>query len=320
MNQVKTQKGFIFILVVVVVSIVTALWLSTKHQSFIGYFKSQSVDSDLEELNLVKERLLQFAVLQPEIFLTDSGGVASDEDKIPSPGYFPCPDEDGDGTLSTAETSCFNEFDAAYPIVTGFVPDPDSASGLGTCNGSSVCTGYVPKEISTRNFYFGEAGRYFYFLDERFVSQNPNYNTSSGEKRFAPLHPDVLNPDAGVLSPVLVLNGKPNYVVIIIDPGRDGLLDSENGDGDPDFAYNPSVLSVRESDNIDKVVGISYSEWLAWIARRVCAESGRYLGSDDDYEAISTVKHWVKNYDVTINPRGSNWEDWVSQCPVANYP
>lgn len=313
MGTRKNQKGFVLLLVIVVVAIIAFLWLSTQHGSLISAFKNEQIDQDITELEDVKQRLLEFAVLQPEIFLTDTAGAMQDNTQVPSPGYLPCPDLDGNGETTGAESSCGNPFVAGTPG-TGYVPNPTSSVGLGTCDGSQICTGYVPSYISTRDIYFGPAGRYFYFLDERFSTQNPNY-VNGGLLRYAPLNSDEFSVDDTDPDndPSLRLNGIPGYIALIIDPGYDG-LDAENKDGDNDFVSGTDDLS--QSENADKIVGITFDEWVSLVARRVCAEVGRYTGTDTtgDYTNIVTPEHWFNDYSAATNPGGGDWRNW-GRCP-----
>jgi len=332
MNSSNKQSGFILMLFTVVVSIVVALWLSTQHRSVIAYFKNQQIENDFTELELVKERLLQFAVLQPELYKTNGGGDPLASSQIPSPGYFPCPDLDGDGVLLDAnyETQCTNPYISGN-FGTGYVPDFDLAAGLGTCDGSQVCIGFVPREIGGRNFYFAETGRYLYFLDERFAFQNNNYNGSL--ERFAPLNPVEFDPEDADLEndPVLQLNGESGYIVLIIDPGADG-LDAVNLNAvanaqaaatagtipaTPSFVnFVSGADDMNNSTTADQIVGITYEEWLALMAHRVCIEKQRFEGLDASFTEIDPGdKHWYNAYNASTNPNGSDWRAWARVCP-----
>ncbi|MBD3822633.1 MAG: hypothetical protein IE914_10310 [Thiotrichales bacterium] len=335
MPAVERQKGFVFLLVIVVIAIITALWISSKHENVISFFKNEQIDADISGLERVKSRLLQFAVLQPEVYMTEEpSGDERDASDISSPGYFPCPDLNGDGILDNGagydETKC-GGVDSVYvggDATTGFVPMPNRDEGIGACNGSGVCVGYVPEEISTRNVYFGEKGRYFYFLDERFAFANPNYASPNFANRFAPLFPGCLEPSADdalcpsdQYTPRLTLNGQGGYVAVIIYPGKDGALDAVNNDGDSVFESNKS--SLASSDNLDKAVGITYNQWLWAVGQRICKEYGRLRNVDVNRE------HWFNDYrdssstyvdpvsGATIaNPNigGSSWRSWGMVC------
>lgn len=321
--QNKPQKGFVLILVIVVVVIIATLWLSMKQERLISLFKSDQIDYDLEDLKQVKQRLLQFAVLQPEVYITNTSGNVQGSAKVPAPGYLPCPDvDDGAGGPADgiADGSCTNPLLWASPDTSGFLPD-------------SLTFGYVPELISSRHFYFAEKTRYFYFLDERFSYANPGY-VNDNLKRFAPLNPIRLEGDPAAqtsnfeprsFDPVLTLNGVTGYVALLVDAGQDG-LDAANKDGDRHFITH--LDDLREDPNADKIIGISYIEWLAMVAHRVCAERNRLQGigydldETDPVDAIADLddigaplRHWYNDYDSTTNPVGGNWRTWGSVCP-----
>ena len=318
------EKGYMLLLTAFVLLIIVSLWISTQNNYLISVFKDEQLQENMQELEAVKAKLLQFAVLQPEIYQTDTTGSMQDETQIPAPGYFPCPDLDGDGSLNNAESSCGNPFNPGLdPSIvsdddtsTGYVPNPSRVEGLGTCDGSSTCVGFVPSSISTRNFYFGEAGKFYYFLDERFSTQNPNY-VNDNLKRFAPLTPTEFDPQDTDISndPVLTLDGEAGYIAIIIDAGSDG-LDSSNKDGD--YHFSSSGNSLQNADAIDKAVGITYNEWLSLMAHRVCAEKYRIEGLISGFSDIndpSSIRHWYNDYDSSSNPGGGNWRTWGQVCP-----
>jgi len=322
--KTRVQKGFTLLLTAVVLVLIASLWLSTQHEYLYSVFKNEQLEEDVAELEAVKAKLLQFAILQPEIYKTDTVGVMQDATQIPAPGYFPCPDLNGDGSLNAAESSCGNPFDPGFlpdatsddDTSTGYVPDPDRNESLGTCTGSSTCLGFVPSAITTRDFYFGEAGKFYYFLDERFSNQNPNY-VNDNLKRFAPLNPTQFDPEDGEISndPVLTLDGVTGYVALIIDPGSDG-LDTANKDGD--YHFSSSGTSLQDSDETDRIVGITFNEWMSLVVHRVCVEQKRIEGTVVDYVDIdnpSPIKHWYNDYDLTSNPGGANWRTWGVVCP-----
>lgn len=334
----RRQKGFVVLLVVVVVAIIATLWLATKHQGLISVFKNEEIDQNHLALKDVKRRLLEFAVLQPEIYMTSTVGVLQSNSTIPAVGYLPCPDLDGDGLLTGSESSCGNPLISGNSA-TGFVPDPLSAVGLGSCTGGgSICTGYVPQEIDTRDVYFAPKKRYFYVLDERFSTQNLNYNDPSGTgpKRYAPLTPGQFVGDPASASnslepfePILRLNGVGGFVALVIDAGENG-LDPANKDGNSAFVSGKGnvyltnasgeVVGVKNDESVsgvlydDQVVGISFNDWITLIAHRVCAEHDRFSGDAADFDALTVTEHWVLNYDAS-NLVGSNWLSWGVACP-----
>ena len=322
MSKVQKQQGFVLLLFIVVVTIVASLWLSTKHERIISFFKTNQIDIDKAELKLVKERLLEYALLFPEIYMENASDDLQGTDKIPSPGYFPCPDTDGDGA---PEGSCTNPLDpgAINPDKTGILPDLESIP---------TAFGYVPEGISTRNIYFAEKERYYYFLDERFSYQNGSYNTGGGPNRYAPLTQSQLDGEVGSagssedpFEPALTLNGVTGYIALIIDSG-DGELDGDNRDGDRDFTSRTDDLS--DDPATDKIVGIKFNEWYFLMARRICSERPRIQGlnyDEDETDPVdsladltdigNTAQHWFNRYDDVDNKNGGDWRLWGVICP-----
>ncbi|CAN8138779.1 hypothetical protein THIOSC15_1120001 [uncultured Thiomicrorhabdus sp.] len=66
------QKGYGLLLIVAVLVIVAGLVSTNYFKSAISYYSSKQLKHELYQLKQVKERLLRFAVLQPEIDLTNS--------------------------------------------------------------------------------------------------------------------------------------------------------------------------------------------------------------------------------------------------------
>lgn len=334
----QRQKGFVLLLVIVVIAIIASLWISVKHQSLISIFKTHDINADFSDIELVKDRLLEYAALHPEIYTTDGDDDVDyrTASQIPAPGYFPCPDLNGDGQLLGAETGCFNPFNPGGSVPdednTGFVPD----SGV---------LGFVPSYINTHHIHFAEPGRYYYFVDERFVAQNtgPDY-INDDLKRYAPMNPlnfvgdiSAAVDNLSAFEPLLTLNGKSGYIALVIDAGNDGLdvannLDAADGLVDRHFISGASVLS--EDPNADKIVGITYSDWNNAINRRLCIERFRYKGleyADEDgdgspdevnpfTEIADDIKHWYNEYVYTgygaagNNPGGTNWRSTSMKC------
>ncbi len=330
------QRGFIFLLTLVVIISIALLWISTKHHSLISIFKTNDIQADSYELESVKERLLEYAVLQPEIYTTNDSNAYQNSAQIPAPGYFPCPDLDGDGDLEGVETSCSNPFtDTTIQQIdnTGFVPDAGAI-------------GYVPSFIGSHHIYFAEAGRYYYFLDERFSAQNsaPG-NVNDGLMRYAPMNPaqfvGAVSPvpaSGEEFEPVLTLNGRRGYIALIIDPGADGSLDDANNvdatSGLVDRFFVSRASDLSDDPNADKIVGITLQDLDNAINRRLCVERFRYEGFQyadqngdgapdevNPFTAIaSDLKHWYNDYvytahnDPANNAGGADWRKTNLKC------
>lgn len=300
------QRGFSVLLVVLVVSIISLLWVSTQHQNIISMFKTKQIESDEYELKQVKNRLLTFAVLHSELYMKKADGAFKDSADIPSPGYLPCPDFDGDGAT---DNPCGNPYVAANPQTTGFVPaSNDLYSDSAICDGdpATPCVGYVPSRIENRKFYFAKKASFYYFFDQRYSFNNTeNYATGNGyNDRFVPLSPETIDPTTGGYEG-LVLNGNSGYIAIIIDAGMDNVLNPENSDGDNEFESN--IKTIYNQETADQVVGITYDEWVWYVGQKICT----------DYDGLKEVDknrpHWFNPY-TTSNTLGSNWRVWGGSC------
>jgi len=257
-NNQKKQQGFIILMGMLALVLGAAVWFGTVNNIQSNSIKISLQDENLRELQRIKDRMLAYAVLQPEIFRTDSGStVPRAQEDIPGPGYFPCPDTDGDGNSNAP------------------------CGGVG----STVVIGLVPESVSSRHFTFIdeplEANQYWYAVDSRFLTQNSEYYYDLSYKRFVPLNraspaiasltldddPLTTDDDARTTDIVMVLfyAGPPvgNQNQSVIAPGN--FLELENSDGDADFittSANPLTFN-------DYVIPITRTEWNAAVLSRV---------------------------------------------------
>lgn len=302
MNKVFCNKngGYSVILAVSVLAIIAALWLSTKQGDIVTYFKNKAIEQDFAELKAIKERLLEFAVLTPEMYFGADLTLLSPSianDRPFGPGYFPCPDN---------------------------VEDLNSADGVAdwaTCSTTlgDVLMGKLPRVAANTNdaFYFGPQDSFFYYVDRRFVIPN------ASDGIFSPLTPSTV--DAST-SPI-TLNGAGGYIALIIDPGSDNALNEVSISG-TDFTYQVDNPNNPSSDpTVDKVIGIQFStEWLPLMAKRVCIEQARYLGEagtgfsktdstsfQQDNTVLDDDPNW---YFFNGGVSGESWYEWgVDRCP-----
>lgn len=265
-----------------------AVWFGS-----VGNMRSESIEitqqnENTRELQRIKEKMLTYAVLQPEIFGTDSGStVKRAQEDIPGPGYFPCPDTDGDG---------------------------DSNAPCGG-SGATFVIGLVPESVSSRSFTFidrhQKLGQYWFAVDARFLTQNPDYFYDSKNRRFVPLN------RTSPATASLTLDGRTDIVMVLIysgDPiggqsqGSPSLanigkfLELENADGDADFISkyaDPSPVANAPKFN-DFVIPITRNEWNAAVLSRVSKDllTGTAAGTAPDNvpdlcDAIAiTDLHW----------------------------
>lgn len=284
----RAEAGYalLFYIVFMVIAGSIAFGLIGKKYALNFFYLHQ--DAVQQKLLAIKNKLLDTALVSPETYLLTDGDPATSS-AIPGPGYFPCPDTDGDGQLTGAETSCGN-------TVTGFVE------------------GELPREIASRNLYYNPVwdGTFtvHYVVDERFVINNKCYITRffpiNSEMKVAGTFPTPVGTSncTGIAqgnpapAPSLSLNGRSGYVMLLIYPGEDGALATENLDGDSNFQ------SGQGGDDV--VVGITFSEWAERMRHRVCRERGHWRQID------AKIRHWYNEYNSdtsspNYNPVGQDW-------------
>lgn len=286
LTQLNKQQGFIFLIGLLVLVLGAGVWFGTVANLQSNGMQIEKKNEHIRELQRIKERMLTYAVMQPEIFRTNSGSTAvRAQEDIPGPGYFPCPDVNGDG-------------------------DSDAPCG-GT--GVMFVTGLVPQSVSSRFFTFmdkpQEANRYWYAVDSRFLTQNLDYFYGGVSKRFVPLN------RASPPLASLTLDGRNDIVMVLIFAGDEvqgqnqsvlsanNFLDLENGDGDADFI---STFNDKERYN-DHVIAITRTEWNAAVLSRVSKDvmSGITVGTvgDNVPDLCDTISvndaHWFNGCSYT---------------------
>jgi hypothetical protein len=331
------QSGFILMVMLVLMLLGAAAYFGNYAKNYGFTHRQHDVQKTLQELNLIKQQLLTYAVFQPELFQSNlvSNTVTNAEiSNIPSPGYFPCPDMDGDGALSGAESPCSN------PRVIG-----NDATGFDY--------GFLPVQFKTRNFFLkGISPKEFYYVvADRFVNASGDYNNTTTH-RYAPLNTTLTpssGPDSGSPAalpdntlPWLQVNGSGNYVVLIIAPGvpqtfPDGTSQDRTQAGDAktvvgqylDMRFDASGNKIdngnasgtrfffsgqQTSPTVnDIVVGITFDEWRAAMAARIKVQKSALCSLSP------SIAHWFNDYNAVSNPAGSNWReqfiDGQAVCP-----
>ena len=275
----KNQQGFIILMGMLVLVLGAAVWFGS-----IGNIRSESIQISVENENVntlyrIKDKMLTYAMFQPEIFRTLSSNVTPlAQERIPGPGYFPCPDITDDGVSDA----------------------PCAGSGV------TFVTGVVPQKISSRLFSFSdkslESKSFWYAVDSRFLTQNGDYYYDSAYKRFVPLN----NTSPAIAS--LTLDGTTDIVMVLIYSGDPlgnqnqssakitdigNFLELENADGDADFI---SVFADSTQFN-DIVIPITRNEWNAAILSRVSMDADGNNVPDlcvDPAAAVGTF-HWFND-------------------------
>ncbi|MBO1926955.1 hypothetical protein J3998_05145 [Thiomicrorhabdus sp. 6S2-11] len=315
-KSLTSQSGIAVILVVTVIAIVAALWISSKHGTIIGNFKSKEIESEFIELKQAKDRLMQFALLTPELYHLQS--LSGFDEPIIGPGYFPCPD----GAVGGSVTE---------PVATDGIADWDTCSTGADPVGSIVgdanmlLWGYLPRIASNTSlgnlFAFGAERKLLYFVDRRFVLPSKDYGDNESlpatnatsvideTGRFAPLTPQTIAIGG---SGSLTLNGATGIVAILVDPGSDNKL-NEVTRVDGNFFYSiPNSSITSEDPTIDKLVVLTYEQnWLPLVARRVCRERARFTrnyagyidndNADSDNDETTDIDPIYQGYSVDLS-------------------
>lgn len=258
------QQGFIALLVMLMLVVGTAVWFGTISGLQSEKMQVAMQDEHMRELKRIKQRMLTFAVMGPEIYYSETSGTPN-YDEIPGPGYFPCPDTDGDGLPNNGPNyPCGSGQD----FVTGMVPlkaiDNDSPANI-------LPFSFIDKPVN--------ANRYWFSVDSRFVTDN-----CIASHRYLPLNADSPS------SANLTLDGRSDIVMVLFYAGDplsgqnqssltvSNFLELENADGNAIF-----VTKSGNPENFnDFVISITREEWRAAVLSRVSKD----VLSDDDNDGF----------------------------------
>ena len=278
----EKQQGFIILMGMLALVLGAAVWFGTASS-----IRSESMDiklqnQDVRDLYRIKDKMLTYALFQPEIFRTDAAGNPNPLEDIPGLGYFPCPDTNGDG-------------------------DSNAPCGGG---GATVVIGIVPENISEQRFTFVhrplEANRYWYAVDARFITENSDFVFGTGpgnQKRFVPLN----NTSPATAS--LTLDGTADIVMVLMYAGEPvsgqnqsvvniaNFLDLDNADGDVNFVshYKNSTITSPipvSGDFNDYVIPITRNEWNAAMLSRASIDAD----SDDVPDLCTSIGSAITDY------------------------
>ncbi len=224
-RQHNGENGYIVIFLALSLVIMTMLALNLTDTPLSSQqAKYRYTDAQIERLEAAKQQLLAFAALTPVLYATDANGTLTDNEKIPGPGYLPCPDLNQDGTQ-----------------------EPD-------CGGTATApyvTGQLPIKNTTRSFTFDPLATsgsiaIQYTVSDPFVYQSNRYNTAENPSIYTPLNSDTLN-----TLPTLSINGQSGFIVVLLLPGQDGSI----------AAANQNTPSFTTVNNDDLILGITTAEW-----------------------------------------------------------
>ena len=310
------QSGFGILIALLILVLGAAAWYGSTGSFHSEQMKSLKQTERVAELERVKERMLTYALLNPELF--DEGAT---DLSIPGIGYFPCPDTSGDGN-SDSGGNC-TDVDSLYSV------------------------GWVPQRIANRNFSFLPSGqplenkRYWFAVDTRFLVDSLKYRYGAAlspiSTRFAPLNtqtPSLVDPTGGSLCdetpasaipancvPPLTLNGQGDIVMVLfyagdsigdsvreISPIKAAALDVNNYLEQPIAsvpfgAETGSFISKQVGSGAfnDYVIAITREEWNAAMLSRVAR--------DENADGIPDLCVLV-DPSVTVKEKDS----WFNEC------
>jgi hypothetical protein len=186
MIKTHSQQGLILSLIVFWLFLISLILLLNLRPT-TAQLTWQAQNKQIVHLAWTREQLWQFSQQTPQLYATDTNGRFYDANRIPSPGYFPCPDTNNNGQ-----------------------------SNAPCGQGQAIAIGRLPKNIATRSINFTPYHipefSLGYAVDSRYVIQNSDYHNPPIQ-RFAPLN--VIYPgEAGLQN----LQGQPSVALIFIIP------------------------------------------------------------------------------------------------------
>ena len=290
-----SQSGYILIVFLVVLVVGSAVWFSLNLLGSGAMLKSDRQLSTRQDMEDVKQRLLQFMVLTPEIMETDNSNTYPiyTTDQIPGPGYLPNCDTNGDGLMNDG------------------------------CTTSHFLPKFLPKGISGRHLHFShKAKQYYYVIDPRYVIQNTSYPPLN---RFSPLNSDMDNSHSLFLNipSGTATSSTKGYVALIFPLVQttgsfsgtcppDDMYATYTQETPTNCTYNGTLIYKNHdgdqyfySGHGQQVIGITQEEWKRAVERRVCNLKDEMMDTDPN------EPFWFNQYDATTNPAGDSWRSLV---------
>lgn len=313
-NLPKKQSGFIILLGMLMLVLGAATWFGAYSQIKAKTAEIQANDWHVKHLHRIKERMLAYAVLHPELY--------SSAQHIPGVGYFPCPDENNDGQ---ADSICGDD-----------EADIDQLFVFGR----------VPYQISTRNYnfldgHYDEANGqgvnndlYWFAYDARFVNNSETFDGRYSELTTR-LSDRVLDLSGNESAP-LTLDNKEGVVMVLIYAGpplagqdRSQSAASHFIEQNTDSVVSGYTHNFRSSGDSadtynDYVISITRREWEKAIMSRLS------LDLDDDGRPDVCVENpnWIQQCTYTgasippypcyegpeDNLTGQGWGEILANC------
>ena len=265
------QSGFVVLMGLLILVLGASAWFGSLGSLYSEGMKLTNQSDDVRSLEKIKDKMLTYALLYPELF--------RDGNDTPGPGYFPCPDTTGDG----------------------------QSNGGCVAGNSLFVIGMVPQRITARQFSFlpsnQENRRYWFVVDSRYLNRSPrlgSLNSLTSNLVDTTGAPEFCNdPNTGLPSVILpstcvapiTLDGRGDIVMILFYAGDAlnqqrgslpvgaGFVDAHIGQ----FLEQPALPAVGEPASFvsvglnpdvfnDRVVTITRDEWNATMLSRVAMD------------------------------------------------
>ena len=282
------QQGYALLLLVLMLFMAGSAMLYSTMGPQANKLKHQASQKQMAILEQAKANLLLHAVSIPELYATDSNGNFYPGNRVPSPGYLPCPDTNNDGS---SNTPCGQ--------------------------GQEMVIGRLPKGLATRTFRFidNRSSPVFiwYVVDSRYVIQNSDYNNPPIQ-RYAPLN--RAKPGNGRIQ----LDNQTDLVALIFISNQTPASGTDLSSITLDNLVDPTQNRFTRQNT--RAVAISHQEWRTQVQGRVQNQRAALCQLDP------LLPHWfnecnnpespstecpVINDGRENNPVGSNWRELL--CP-----
>lgn len=277
----QNQQGYALLLLVLMLFMAGSGMLYTMIGPQANKLKHQASQKQMDLLEQAKSNLLLHAMSTPEIYATDSNGNFYAGDRIPSPGYLPCPDTNNNGS---SNTPCGQ--------------------------GEDIVIGRLPVSLATRHFRFidnrSSPTFIWYAVDSRYVIQNSDYNNPPIQ-RYAPLNSNL--PGEGRIQ----LDNQTDLVALLFisDQVASG---SDLTSITLDNFINPALNQFTRQNT--RAVTISHQEWQSQVQTRVQKQRSalclldpqipHWFNECNNQEANTTQCPAINDGRLS-NPVGSNW-------------
>lgn len=284
----NNQQGYALLLLVLMLFMAGSAMLYSTMGPQANKLKHQASQKQMDILEQAKTNLLLHAVSTPELYATDSNGNFYAGNRIPSPGYLPCPDINNNGT---SNTPCGQ--------------------------GEEIVIGRLPNGLATRHFRFidNRSSPVFiwYAVDSRYVIQNSDYNNPPIQ-RYAPLNRN--QPGEGRIQ----LDNQTDLVALLFISDQKPSSGTDLSAISLDNLTNPTLNRFTRQNT--RAVTISHQEWRSQVQTRIQNQRTALCQLD------TQIAHWFNECNNPEsgspscpasltghepNPVGSNWRAIL--CP-----